>query len=108
MNPAYDSDSSDHDSSSVFSSETQASTRGGGGGEGGKRRLTRDATINSLNSFDVKVDWSDANPFLSDSQSHGNISDIIELEDHNDHVWPALHRKKKEEREEEQDTSINI
>ncbi|XP_019851134.1 PREDICTED: uncharacterized protein LOC109581456 [Amphimedon queenslandica] len=109
MNPTYDSDSSDHDSSSIFSSETQASTmRGGGRGEGGKRRLTRDATINSLNSFDVKVDWSDANPFLSDSQSHGNISDIIELEDHNDHVWPALQRKKKEEREEEQDTSINI
>lgn len=106
MNPTYDSDSSDHDSSS---SETQASTmRGEGRGEGGKRRLTSDATINSLNSFDVKVDWSDANPFLSDSQSHGNISDIIELEDHNDHVWPALHRKKKEEREEEQDTSINI
>lgn len=106
MNPTYDSDSSDHDSSS---SETQASTMGGEErGEGGKRRLTSDATINSLNSFDVKVDWSDANPFLSDSQSHGNISDIIELEDHNDHVWPALHRKKKEEREEEQDTSINI
>ena len=54
--------------------------------------VSHDPTIASLNSLDVKVDWSDTNPFVL-SPSESNISALIELEDEDGHVWKALERK---------------
>ena len=61
--------------------------------------VSHDPTIASLNSLDVKVDWSDTNPFVL-SPSESNISALIELEDEDDHVWEALKRKKKQNKKE--------
>ena len=63
------------------------------------RVVSHDSTITSLNSLDVKVDWSDTNPFVL-SPSESNISALIELEDEDDHVWKDLNRKKRQNKKE--------
>ena len=43
------------------------------------------------------MSWSDTNPFVYTSPSQSDMSAMVELEGEEDHVWPALTRKKKEE-----------
>ena len=94
-NPAFESRSSDEDiepsQTSILTKDMKSVSFG--------RVVSRDPTIASLNSLDVKVDWPDTNPFVL-SPSESNISALIELEDEDDHVWEALKRKKKQNKKE--------
>ena len=45
---------------------------------------------------DDVIDWRDTNPFIHTSPSESDMSVMVELEGQEDHVWPALARKKKE------------
>ena len=61
-------------------------------------KFTKEGTVSSLKSLGSTRTWSDINPF-SASESHSDMSVLIELEDEKDHVWSALKQKKKNKSE---------
>jgi hypothetical protein len=90
-NPVFtdDSDDEDNDSYSQVTALTNTTATRSHDGHTHRDQLS-------------KVDWSDKDPFISasDSISQSNMSALIELEDHRDHVWPALNKKNKPKKEE--------
>ena len=59
-------------------------------------KFTKDGTVSSLKSLGSSRGWTDTNPFAT-SESHSDMSVLIELDDEKDHVWSALKQKKRSE-----------